>query len=193
MIKFILPAFLALLCLGACATATPYQAATNSNGGYQDQQIESNRWAISFSGNSLTDRQTVETYLLYRAADLTSENGFDHFQIVTRQTDAQSSFISNSFSTPFFYNFYGRGAHLGFGRTRFRSVRSSAFRGRRFGTFGFQDPFLTSPSVFQEQVNYEATAEIVMRKGEKPDDADYFDAEDVLINLSNAIILPKTS
>ena len=31
------------------------------------------RWKVSFSGNSLTDRNTVETYLLYRAAELTDQ------------------------------------------------------------------------------------------------------------------------
>ncbi|MCR9194047.1 MAG: hypothetical protein NXH88_04895, partial [Hyphomonas sp.] len=64
-------ALLALAFLGACATATPYQAALEGQKGYANQQIESNRWQISFAGNSLTDRQTVETYLLYRAAELT--------------------------------------------------------------------------------------------------------------------------
>ena len=47
----------ALLVLGACATATPYQAATESGArGYSEQQVESNRWQVSFAGNSLTDR-----------------------------------------------------------------------------------------------------------------------------------------
>ena len=193
--KFLIPALAACAVLGACATATPYQQATNSNGGYENQQIESNRWAISFSGNSLTDRQTVESYLLYRAAELTRQNGFDNFEIVTRETDAQSSFISTGFSSPFFYNFYGFGGHSGFGRSSFRSSSFGRGFGRRgfsgFGT-GFHDPFFGGPSSFSERVNYEATAEIIMRKGEKPDDADYFNAEEVLINLSGTIVLPTT-
>lgn len=201
--KFVIPALAALAVLGACATATPYQQATNSNGGYENQQIESNRWAISFTGNTLTDRQTVETYLLYRAAELTKQNGYDHFQIVTRETDAQSRFVSTGFSSPFFYNFYGFGGHRGFGRTSFRR---SAFRGgfgpgfgggfnrgfgRGFGT-GFHDPFYGGPSTFSERINYEATAEIIMRKGLKPDNPDFFDAGQVLANLSSTIILPET-
>lgn len=199
--KLVIPALVTCLVLGACATATPYQEATNSNGGYENQQIESNRWAISFTGNTLTDRQTVESYLLYRAAELTKQNDFDHFQIVTRETDTQSRFVSTGFSSPFFYNFYGFGGHRGFGRSSFRR---SSFRGgfgrsgfgrsgfsRGFGT-GFHDPFFGGPSSFNEQVNYEANAEIIMRKGEKPDDAAYFSAEEVLINLSGNIVLPKT-
>lgn len=199
--KCLIPALAACAVLGACATATPYQQATNSNGGYENQQIESNRWAISFSGNSLTDRQTVESYLLYRAAELTQQNGFDNFQIVTRETDTQSSFIATGFSSPFFYNFYGFGGHSGFGRSSFRGSSfggrdfgRSGFGGRGFSGFGtgFHDPFFGGPSSFNERVNYEATAEIIMRKGPKPDNADYFNAEDVLTNLSSTIVLPTT-
>ena len=189
--KKLVSACAALLVLGACATATPYQPQQNANGGYADQQIETNRWAISFAGNSLTDRQTVETYLLYRAAELTSQNGFDYFQIVTRDTDAQSRFIATGFSSPFYYNFYGFGPHAGFYNSSFRRrgfSRFHGFYGPGFG--GFYDPFYGGPNTFQERVNYEATAEIVMFKGEEPDSAEFFDAEDVLINLSGQIVLP---
>ncbi|MEL6323521.1 MAG: hypothetical protein AAFQ84_04755, partial [Pseudomonadota bacterium] len=95
-----LSALAALFVLGACATATPYQPAVNSDGGYVDQQIETNRWAVSFAGNSLTDRQTVETYLLYRAAELTSQNGFDYFEVIARDTEVESRFIATGFSSP---------------------------------------------------------------------------------------------
>lgn len=192
----------ALLVLAACATATPYQRAVNSDGGYIDQQIETNRWAISFAGNTLTERRTVETYLLYRAAELTSQNGFDYFQIVSRDTDVESRFIATGFSSPFFYNFYGFGPHPGFVGAGFpvsRFSRFGSFHGRGFGrgfgpgfgTFGgFHDPFFGGPTSFQERVRYEAVAEIIMFKGEEPEGAEFFDAEDVLINLSGQIVLP---
>lgn len=185
--KFIAPLIAACSLLTACATATPYQEATKNGDGYENQQIESNRWAISFSGNSLTDRQTVETYLLYRAAELTKTSGYDHFQIVTRETDAETSFTSTGFSSPFYYNFYGFGAHSGFGRSRFRRSSFSSFGRRGFGRSGFGGGIDT----IRERVTYEATAEIVMRKGVKPDNAEYFDAEDVLVNLSGRIVLPE--
>ena len=193
--KFIAPLIAACSLLTACVTATPYQEATKNGDGYENQQIESNRWAISFSGNSLTDRQTVETYLLYRAAELTKTSGYDHFQIVTRETDAETSFTSTGFSSPFYYNFYGFGAHSGFGRSRFRRSGFSSF-GRRgfgggFGRSGFGGGFGGGIDTIRERVTYEATAEIVMRKGVKPDNAEYFDAEDVLVNLSGRIVLPE--
>ena len=46
--------------LAACAASpTPYQIA-GEDGGYADQQIESDRYRVSFEGNSATPRETVE-------------------------------------------------------------------------------------------------------------------------------------
>src|SRR3546814_6915077 len=58
--------------------------------GFSEQRIESNRYMVSFSGNSLTSRETVERYLLFRAAELTVQQGFDHFILVDRNTDRKT-------------------------------------------------------------------------------------------------------
>ena len=78
--------------LSGCMTATPYQpaAASSSATGYSDQQIEADRFQVSFRGNSLTARETVERYLLFRAAELTVQNGFDHFILVSKDTETRS-------------------------------------------------------------------------------------------------------
>ena len=55
---------LSLGLLAACETATPYQplhADSKVSGGYSDTKIDTNRWRVMFSGNSLTSRQTVES------------------------------------------------------------------------------------------------------------------------------------
>jgi len=59
--------------LAGCETATPYQPLKpgSSAGGYSETKLEGDRWRITFAGNSMTSRETVETYLLYRAAELT--------------------------------------------------------------------------------------------------------------------------
>ncbi|WP_084395779.1 CC0125/CC1285 family lipoprotein [Henriciella aquimarina] len=178
---YLIPAMAALALLGACATATPYQPATNSDRGYSDQQIENNRWMITFSGNSLTDRQTVETYLLYRAAELTSQQGFDHFRMVRRATDADSRFVpvgsTYSHFSPY-YRYYGaHGRLLGYPSY--------------WDRYGYYDPFWDGPSEYREVTRFEASAEILMGKGEKPDDPAYFSAEEVLMNLAGQIQLPK--
>lgn len=188
----LLPALAALALLGACATATPYQAATDSERGYENQRIENNRWQVSFGGNSLTDRETVETYLLYRAAELTRQEGYDHFRVVRRDTDEDSRLVATGFSStysPFYsgfycdYRFYGpRG--VAFHRSAFAPTRFSAFHDP-FG-YGFGAPD------YREIVRYEATAEIIMGRGPKPeDDPAFFDAAQVLENLSPRIIRPE--
>ncbi len=60
----------------------PSSAVRPSPGGYSEQQLEPNRWRVTFSGNSLTDRRTVENYLLYRSAELTLSQGFDWFSTI---------------------------------------------------------------------------------------------------------------
>src|SRR3546814_2874529 len=66
------------LMLAGCASPTPYQPATGygfNRTGFSEQRTESNRYMVSFSGNSLTSRETVERYLLFRAAELTVQQG----------------------------------------------------------------------------------------------------------------------
>ncbi len=184
----------ALMLLGACTTATPYQAADSSDRGYTDTQVENNRWMVSFSGNSLTDRQTVETYLLYRAAELTSQQGFQHFRVVKRETEGESRFLSTGYShSPYYSGFYPRYAFYGYGGHRLRSHHFG--RGFHSGyRSSFHDPYGYGfgASDYREVVRYEATAEIILGRGPKPaDDPAFFDAEDVLINLSGKIQRPE--
>ena len=80
-----------LLAVAACTTSpTPYQAASG-NLGYRDQQLESNRYRVSFTGNPATPRDKVQDYALYRAAELTLASGNDYFKVTSRSTDAASS------------------------------------------------------------------------------------------------------
>lgn len=189
-------ALAALTLLGACATATPYQAAIGTQKGYVDQQIESDRWQISFAGNSLTDRQTVETYLLFRAAELTDQEGYDHFRVVQRETDEDRRLIGSGFGAydPFYsnfhcrYRFYGRHGRL-VGYPRSWHARRAAIHGFH-SPFAYRDPFWTDSWDYHEIVRYEATSEIIMGKGEKPDDPSFFNADEVLSNLAGRIIRP---
>jgi hypothetical protein len=150
--------------LTACATPTPYQSAQPGGFGYSQQQIEDNRFAVSFRGNTLTDRETVETYLLLRAAELTLERGADHFVLARRDTDTDRRFVGTG--DPF------RSAY-GFGYRYFHP---------RHGWYGWRDPFWDDYHV-REVTRFEATAEIVLVSGASPGGADAFDARQVVNNL----------
>ena len=75
------------LIAASCATSTPYQpemAGQSIHGGYSEQRLGDNRYRVNFDGNTLTSRERVEGYMLYRAAELTVQTGNDWFRIVER-------------------------------------------------------------------------------------------------------------
>jgi hypothetical protein len=78
--------------LAACVTATPYQPAPPRGFGYSEERLDQNKYRVTFRGNSLTKRETVEDYLLYRAAELTLQNGYSHFLIIGRDTEAKTRY-----------------------------------------------------------------------------------------------------
>jgi hypothetical protein len=160
--------------LGACTTGpTPYQpgAADSADRGYAESRIENDRYRVSFKGNSMTDRETVENYLLYRAAELTLQTGYDVFTVVTRDTDKDSTV-----------------RRLGGYGPRFSYMYFSP----RWGWLGAWDPFWSTPSRYDEITRYEAYAEIVMSKGPKGSDVNAFDARQVSQNLANTIRRPSS-
>jgi hypothetical protein len=52
-------------------------------GGYQEKQIEENFFRLTYTGNAATTQETVQTYWLYRAAELALEKSFDGFEIAS--------------------------------------------------------------------------------------------------------------
>ena len=173
--------------LAGCMTATPYQPATaSSRMGFSDEQIESNRFRVSFAGNSLTSRETVERYLLYRAAELTVQRGFDHFVLVTRDTETKT----DTYRTP--------GAFYGPGPWGYWSPSWRFYRGPRWGWRSY-DPFWDDPFWrdrdwdYRTVRQYEAMAEIVTGRGPKPStNVRAFDAREVLDRLGPQIKMPET-
>ena len=162
--------------LAACAESTPYQRAPAQGGfGYSEQQIEQNRYMVGFSGNSLTERQSVETFLLYRAAELTREQGYDYFRLVRRDTDVDRRVT---------------GTAGGFGpgyRSRFDVFYR--YYHPRHGWYGWRDPFWDDINL-RAVTRYEATAEIQLGRGPTPDSPDAFDASDVIRNLGPLVRPP---
>lgn len=178
------------LLVAACATETRYRPATGSGfyrTGYSDRQIEANRFLVSFAGNSVTSRDTVERYLFFRAAELTLQQGYDYFVMADRDTDLRSRTYSTGFGYGGFgpywgpaWNFYGRG----FGARRFGAFYGGYGGFGGFGGFGNDFDVRTID-------RFEATAEIVMRKGPIPrDNLRAFDARNVVQTVGPTVVLP---
>lgn len=160
--------FAAVTCLAvvaACAHPTPYQPATSENGeGYTTQRIEQNRFRISFRGNSVTSRQTVDTYMLYRAAEVTLQNGNDYFIIVNKDVDKNTG-----------YENYGDDLAWGWGGGW--GWRHHGFGGG--GGFDYSRPINT----------YDALADIVLYRGKKPDNNPYaYDAREVVNAVGPTVV-----
>ena len=157
--------------LAACATATPYQPAANDHFGFTEQRIEQNRVRITFRGNTLTERETVETYLLYRAAEVTLENGHSYFVVANRNTEGHTRLQADPMYPRFAFDYW--------------------FFSPRHGWRPWYDPFWDEPTDYREVTRYEASAEIAMFDGPKPaDNPDAFDAREVQQNLQGRITRP---
>ncbi len=161
--------------LTTCATPTPYQPASN-NGGYSEQLIENGRYKVTFEGNSLTKRETVENYLLYRAAELTLQSGNDYFIVAERDVDEKTSYRSSPSSYSHGYLFYSIYYHHGF---------APYYPYYGYGP-GFGYDYYSRPIT-----KYTASADIVVYKGEKPKDNPLaYDARDVMAHLGPTIQRP---
>jgi hypothetical protein len=176
--------------LAACETATPYQPLSSKNaqsGGYSETRLEADRWRVTFQGNSLTSRGTVENYLLYHAADLTLQQGFDWFEMADRSTDKQSD--TYALPGPYGYGWrpYWRFYGGPYGWRAWDPYWGGPW-GPGFGP-GWGGPW--GPD-FQTVERYEASAEIVMGHGVKPaSDRRALDAHEVTTNLASRIVRPK--
>ena len=170
--------------LSACETATPYQQLNPSDraaGGYRDAKLDSTHWRVSFSGNSVTSRETVERYLLYRAAELTVSQGNDWFEETRQGTDVKTDIFVDPF--------YSGGWAYGYGwRPSWRFRRPGYYGGwSTWGPGWGYDPW--GPTYISTFDRYEASAEIVMGKGPRPD-AKALDAHEVMANLGPQIQRP---
>jgi len=166
---------ISLAAIAACASTTPYQQANGRGDGYSEQKIERDKYRISFSGNSLTDRATVENYVLYRAAEVTIQTGNDYFIMLEDSEDIRRSFRTSGTS-------FGGG---GFGRRGFfYGGFGGGFRGG-FGGFG------STHSTTRERTEYTIGAIIQVYKGEKPaSNPTAYDARSVIDSLGGSIQRP---
>lgn len=160
--------FAVLLTVAACGTPTPYQPAMPNGFGYAQQQLEENRYRVRFAGNSLTERSTVETYLLYRAAEITLQRGYDHFVLTDQDVDKSTEYHGTIHG--------GHGVFGGFGHHRGH---------HGFGT-GVGIGFSTARPIDE----YEAYATILLGRGPKPQIPMAYDAREVAQRLSGEILRP---
>ena len=161
-------AFFAVIALPLIACATQYQP-RGFTGGYSQVQIDATTYKVSFRGNAYTSRDRVESYLMYRLAELTAETGYDYFVIVGGRTDARQGVIT----TPGTYSSTTTGSAMAFGNTAYGSATTT-------GTYTPGQTFIIT--------KHEGIAVIKAFRGEKPaDNPNAFVAREVLQYLGPSI------
>ena len=140
------PLALAAALLAGCMGPSPYAPRLEGQQtGYTDASLTQNRYRVTFTGNSATPRETVESYLLLRAAEVTRAAGYSSFVFDTRNTKANHSYQTVPYGPPDpFWGRRGLGYGGGFGY---------------WGGWGFPyDPMVD----VVVRTNYDAYAEIVL-------------------------------
>ncbi|WP_421791245.1 CC0125/CC1285 family lipoprotein [Hyphobacterium sp.] len=144
--------------LMACAGGpTVYAPAHESNRGYSEQQIESDRFRVRFDGGSDVDYRELEDMVLRRAAELTLEQGGDWFIVVARSRDGDDR----------------------------NPVRVGGSVGRSWGSRGYSGSGVgigisLSPGAGDKSFSLE----ILIRQGQRSNEPDAYDARGVLAQYS---------
>jgi hypothetical protein len=170
-----LPFTLAAALLAGCATPTPYAPRTEgARTGYTDRALTQTRYRVTFTGNAVTPRETVESFLLLRAAEVTRAAGYGSFVFDTRNTKANHTVTA----IPEGPGFYGRSGFGGWGR-RGGFGYWGGFGG--WGGYGFgYDPAVD----VVVRTNYQAYAEVVMLTPEQAaKDPRALNAADVIAHI----------
>jgi hypothetical protein len=160
--------------LAGCMTPTPYVPRTDGQRtGYTDLALTQNRYRVTFTGNSVTPRETVESYLLLRAAEVARAANYSYFMFDTRNTKANHSYEAVPFGP-------GPGAYWG-----------------RRGGFGYWGGLGFAYDPMQDVVvrtNYEAYAEIVLLTPEQAaKEPRAINASDVISHIGPQAAPPKPS
>jgi hypothetical protein len=172
---------ISLLSLAACSTTGLYQARTGESG-YAETQLGTEHWRVEFVGDDFTARETVETYLLYRAAELTNQNGHQWFAMAAPAVSEDVEIIVEAERPQAYRDLYWR-PHW---RRRSRFFWSDI------------DPVGPMPHEMRRReeasvsarVHYSASAEIFMGDGPLPTGA--FNAEQTVARLQPSIVRPET-
>jgi hypothetical protein len=163
---------LAFLALAGCVQPSAYQPAASEHGtGYADTRLADNRYRVTFRGNSATRRETVENFLLLRAAEVTRDAGFGWFVFDNRDTEAKTTYRTD------FSGFPGWGPGFGWYH--------------RSWLYDPWDPIWARGDVAIPRTQYEAYAEIVLLTPEQAKaDPHALRADDVIARLGPAAAPP---
>jgi len=80
----------------AIASQTEYKS-SGFTGGFNELQLDSNKFDVSFRGNGYTSESKVIDLCLLRCAEICKEKGFDYFVIADNKNMNKSYITSNNY------------------------------------------------------------------------------------------------
>lgn len=178
------------LTLAACASTgayyQPLEPSHAARGGYSEVRLGEDRFEVTFVGNRLTSREQVETYLLYRAAELTLQQGYDWF-VIERQ-GMEHTVEREAWADPRYSPWFAR--DYGYWRPYWRYY-GPTIGWRNWYPYG-RDPFWADHIDGRTVERFEAKANIRTGRGPVPQGmAGVFVARDVIERLGPRIQRPK--
>lgn len=160
---------MAAVVLTACASShTPYMPAPDEDSfGYRESVLGENRYRVTFAGNSSTSSDKVQDYTLLRAAELTVQKGYDWFSVANRDT-ATIEDNPGDVSTSVGYS------TVPMVETRCGLLTCSS----RYSTYPTLATRVDMPD--RDRKSYTSQLEIVMGHGTAQNDADTYDARELI-------------
>lgn len=86
--------FIGLFAVLFSGCATSYQP-SGMTGGYENSKLDANTHKVACSGNGFTAKSWAQNCFLYRAAELTNEEGYDYFIVVNQEDSTSESYVTN--------------------------------------------------------------------------------------------------
>jgi hypothetical protein len=149
---------LVALALAACTTPpTVYQPAADSQSmGYREFKIEDDRYRVSFRSNADVRGAALDDLVLRRTAEIAQREGRTWFRVVNRSNELVSG--------------YNRGG-------------TSVGVGGSSGSYGSSVGVGIGLDLSPDSRKYEATMEVLLGTGAKPDDPSAYDVQSVLAGV----------
>lgn len=151
------------LALSACASLAPYGAQMGPGGqGYSEQRIESNRFRVTYNGVGAPG--PVADMALLRAAELTTSQGYEWFEVTRSWTDGRLDSAGG----------FRPSVGVGYGSSRY---------GGRYGSYRSSGVGVGVGLNFSGPSPISTSLEVVMGNGPRPDRAHAYDARGVQDSL----------
>lgn len=158
----------ALVLLAACASQPAYRAADEGGYGYSERQLTEDQFRIHFRGRG-DDTGRAMDYAMLRASELALENGFDWFDIASRDTLIDQEQVPAPVATSATGVSYATVQDCGLltCTTYYRPVPQ----------------YQTSVSMGSQRSDIEVIMDIRMGKGIRPSDQNSYDARELYSRL----------